>query len=308
MRLIEEFMLLANEIVARHATKRKIPFLYRVHEQPSQEKLERLREFVGAMGYPLPKGDIQPENLKRILAEVRGKPEEELVNTVVLRSMMQARYSTENIGHFGLAAEHYTHFTSPIRRYPDLVVHRLLKRLESGERWKDPAEREKTSSRLERTAEHASVQERIAERAERDSIELKKVEFMERHIGKRFKGRISGVRSFGFFVRLDEYFVEGLVHAHDLEDDYYEFHENSFALIGRNTGRRFRLADPVVVEVTGVNKEERQIDFALVEGPDGKPGGGEKQKKEGAAGRGGDAKARKEPGKSRAPQKKAKRR
>jgi ribonuclease R len=148
MRLIEEFMLLANEIVARHATKRKIPFLYRVHEPPSQEKLERLREFIGAMGYLLPKGDIQPENLKRILAEVRGKPEEELVNTVVLRSMMQARYSIENIGHFGLAAEHYTHFTSPIRRYPDLVVHRLLKRLESGERWKDPAEREKTTSRL----------------------------------------------------------------------------------------------------------------------------------------------------------------
>ena len=308
MRLIEEFMLLANEIVARHATKRKIPFLYRIHEQPSQEKLERLREFVGAMGYPLPKGDIQPDNLKRILAEVRGKPEEELVNTVVLRSMMQARYSTGNIGHFGLAAEHYTHFTSPIRRYPDLVVHRLLKRLESGERWKDPVEREKTSSQLERTAEHASIQERIAERAERDSIELKKVEFMERHIGKRFKGRISGVRSFGFFVRLDEYFVEGLVHAHDLEDDYYEFHENSFALIGRNTGRRFRLADPVVVEVTGVNKEERQIDFTLVEGPDGKPGGGAKKKDEGAAGRGGDSKGRGSSGKSKPPQRKAKRR
>jgi ribonuclease R len=298
MRLIEEFMLLANEIVARHATKRKVPFLYRVHEPPSQEKLERLREFVGAMGYLLPKGDIQPENLKRILAEVRGKPEEELVNTVVLRSMMQARYSIENIGHFGLAAEHYTHFTSPIRRYPDLVVHRLLKRLESGERWKDPAEREKTATRLERTAEHASVQERIAERAERDSIELKKVEFMERHIGQRFKGRISGVRSFGLFVRLDEYFVEGLVHAHDLEDDYYEFHENSFALIGRNTGRRFRLADPVVVEVTGVNKEERQIDFTLVEGPDGKPGGGEKRKEEGASGRPGP-KGRKQAGTSK---------
>lgn len=287
MRLIEEFMLLANEIVARHATKRKIPFIYRIHEAPSAEKLERLRGFVGVMGYRLPKGDIQPEDLKRILAEVRGKPEEELVNTVVLRSMMQARYSTENIGHFGLAAEHYTHFTSPIRRYPDLVVHRLLKRLESGERWKDPAEREKMASRLERTAEHASVQERIAERAERDSIELKKVEFMERHIGQRFKGRVSGVRSFGFFVRLDEYFVEGLVHAHDLEDDYYEFHENDFALLGRNTGRRFRLADPVVVEVTGVNKEERQIDFTLVEGPDGKPGTGEKKKEGGTARRSG---------------------
>ena len=306
MRLIEEFMLLANEIVARHATKRKIPFLYRVHDQPSQEKLERLRGFVGVMGYRLPQGDIQPEDLKRILAEVRGKPEEELVNTVVLRSMMQARYATENIGHFGLAAEHYTHFTSPIRRYPDLVVHRLLKRLESGERWKDPAEREKTSSRLERTAEHTSIQERIAERAERDSIELKKVEFMERHIGKRFKGRISGVRSFGFFVRLDEYFVEGLVHAHDLEDDYYEFHENSFALIGRNAGRRFRLADPVVVEVTGVNKQERQIDFVLVEGPDGKPGTGEKRA-EGAA-RSEGSKGRRQAGKSRSPTSKPKRR
>ncbi len=270
MRLIEEFMLLANEIVARHATKRKIPFIYRVHEQPSQEKLERMRDFVGVMGYRLPKGDIQPDDLKRILGEVRGKPEEELVNTVVLRSMMQARYSTENIGHFGLAAEHYTHFTSPIRRYPDLVVHRLLKRLEAGERWKDPVERERTLDRLAKTAEHASVQERIAERAERDSIELKKVEFMERHIGKQFEGRISGVRSFGFFVRLDEYFVEGMVPVHELQDDYYEFHENSFALIGRNTGRRFRLADPVRVEVTGVDKDERQIDFTLV----GAEGGG----------------------------------
>lgn len=302
-------MLLANEIVARHATKRKIPFLYRVHDQPSPEKLERLREFVGAMGYRLPPGEsIQPEHLKRVLAEVRGKPEEELVNTVVLRSMMQARYATENIGHFGLAAEHYAHFTSPIRRYPDLVVHRLLKRLEAGERWKDPTVREKTLTRLDETAEHASIQERIAERAERDSIELKKVEFMERHIGSRFKGRISGVRSFGFFVRLDQYFVEGLVPAHDLEDDYYEFHENSFALIGRNTGRRFRLADPVVVEVVGVNKEERQIDFTLVEGPDGKPGTGEKKKEAGAPGRGAGSRERRKPGPSRRPQKKAKRR
>lgn len=270
MRLIEEFMLLANEIVARHATKRKIPFVYRIHDQPSPEKLERMREFVGAMGYRLPKGAVQPEDLKRILGEVRGKPEEELVNTVVLRSMMQARYSTENVGHFGLAAEHYTHFTSPIRRYPDLVVHRLLKQVEAGERWKDPVERERVLDSLAKSAEHASIQERIAERAERDSIELKKVEFMERHIGKQFAGRISGVRSFGFFVRLDEYFVEGMVAVHDLQDDYYEFHENSFALIGRNTGRRFRLADPVRVEVTGVDKDERQVDFVLVEPEDGR--------------------------------------
>lgn len=266
MRLIEEFMLLANETVARHALRRKIPFLYRVHDVPSPEKLDRIRQFVGALGYHLPKPrkGPDPQQFAEILRQAKGKREEELINTVILRSMMQARYQVENIGHFGLASDHYTHFTSPIRRYPDLIVHRLVKQLEAGERWKDSDARDRQVAWLVGAAEHCSLKERNATEAERDSIDLKKVEFMQRHIGAEFDGKISGVTAFGFFVRLDEYFVEGLVHVNELEDDYYEFREDQYALLGRNTGRRFRLADPVRVRVGGVNKEARQIDFALV--------------------------------------------
>jgi ribonuclease R len=266
MRLIEEFMLLANETVTRHADRLDVPFIYRIHDRPAPEALGRIRTFLGAMGYTLPPvdGEIDPRQFARIIEQARGRPEEELVNTVILRSMKRARYSAENVGHFGLAAEHYTHFTSPIRRYPDLVVHRLLKRIQAGERWKDEAARERLEARLQTTADHSSARERLAAEAERDSIDLKKVEFMERHLGDEFDGKISGVTSFGLFVRLDEYFVEGLVHMHELEDDYYEFHEDKYALIGRNTGRRYRLADPMRVRVASVNKASRQIDFELV--------------------------------------------
>jgi ribonuclease R len=267
MRLIEEFMLLANEIVARHASEHKIPFIYRVHERPSPEKVERIRRFAAVCGCLLTGSgsEIEPRHLAKLLSDVRGRPEEELINSVVLTSMMRASYQVENSGHFGLAAGHYGHFTSPIRRYPDLVAHRVLKRHEAGERWKDPEHRDTLVARLERTAEHASLRERVADDAERDSIDLKKVEFMERHIGDEFSGCISRVRSFGFFVRLDDYFVDGLVHVSGLDDDYYEFNEDHYALLGQNTGRRFRLADPVRVSVEAVNKDARQIDFALIE-------------------------------------------
>jgi ribonuclease R len=209
-------------------------------------------------------GEIDPRQFARIIEQARRRPEEELVNTVILRSMKRARYSAENAGHFGLATEHYTHFTSPIRRYPDLVVHRLLKRIQSGERWNEPDARERLRDRLQSIADHSSARERLAAEAERDSVDLKKVEFMERHLGDEFDGKISGVASFGLFVRLDEYFVEGLVHMHELEDDYYEFREDEYALIGRNTGRRYRLADPMRVRVASVDKASRQIDFELV--------------------------------------------
>lgn len=265
MRLIEEFMLLANETVARHASRLGVPFIYRVHDRPAPEKIDQIRDFVAALGYRLPrarKGKVDPRVFAEIIEEARGKREEELVNTVILRSMKQARYQVENIGHFGLAASFYTHFTSPIRRYPDLEVHRILKKLQGGERWKQ--DREAQLSRLERIADHSSIEERNAAEAERDSIDLKKVEFMERHLGDEFDGKISGVTSFGIFIRLDQYFVEGLVHLHELSDDYYEFHEDKYALIGRNTGRRFRLADAVRVRVESVNKEKRQIDFVLI--------------------------------------------
>ena len=266
MRLIEEFMLLANETVAHHATKLKVPFVYRVHDRPAPEKIDQIRDFVAALGYQLPKkAKVNPRVFAEIIEQARGKREEELVNTVILRSMKQARYQVDNLGHFGLAADDYTHFTSPIRRYPDLEVHRLLKKIQTGERWK--GEREKQVERLEHVTSHSSVEERNAVEAERDSIDLKKVEFMERHIGDEFDGSISGVTSFGMFVRLNKYFVEGLIHLHDLSDDYYEFHEGKYALIGRNTGRRFRLADPVRVRVESVNKEKRQIDFVLLDQP-----------------------------------------
>lgn len=267
MRLIEEFMLLANETVASHASRLEVPFVYRVHDRPAPERLEQVRGFLAALGYHLPKSEdrLDPKAFAGIIEQARGKPEEELINTVILRSMKQARYQVDNVGHFGLASDEYTHFTSPIRRYPDLAVHRLIKRLESGERWKDAERRSRLRESLERTAEHASVEERVAVQAERDSVDLKKVEFMERHVGDEFDGKISGVTSFGFFVRLDAYFVEGLVHVHDLDDDYYEFREDRYALVGRNTGRRFRLADPVRVKVVGVNKERREIDFELID-------------------------------------------
>jgi ribonuclease R len=266
MRLIEEFMLLANETVAHHATKLKVPFIYRVHDRPAPEKIDQIRDFVAALGYQLPqKAKVNPRVFAEIIEQARGKREEELVNTVILRSMKQARYQVDNLGHFGLAADDYTHFTSPIRRYPDLEVHRLLKKIQTGERWK--GDREKQVERLEHVTSHSSVEERNAVEAERDSIDLKKVEFMERHIGDEFDGSISGVTSFGMFVRLNKYFVEGLIHLHDLSDDYYEFHEGKYALIGRNTGRRFRLADPVRVRVESVNKEKRQIDFVLLDQP-----------------------------------------
>ncbi|HUP20606.1 MAG TPA: ribonuclease R [Gemmatimonadota bacterium] len=267
MRLIEEFMLLANETVARHGTRLEAPFVYRVHDRPDPEKLDRIRQFVGALGHQLPddKGKVEPKAFAALIDEVRGTREEQLVNTIILRSMKQARYQVDNVGHFGLAADDYSHFTSPIRRYPDLMVHRLTKRIEQGERWKDPVDRAEETERLDRASTHSSSRERIAVQAERDSVDLKKVQFMERHVGDEFAGTISGVTSFGLFVRLDEYFVEGLVHMHELSDDYYEFREDSYALLGRNTGRRFRLADSVRVRVAQVDREQRQIDFQLVE-------------------------------------------
>jgi ribonuclease R len=278
MRLIEEFMLLANETVTRYADRFSVPFVYRVHARPAPEALERVRAFVAALGYHLPpaEGELDPKRFAEVLEQARGKREEELINTVILRSMKQARYSAENVGHFGLAASQYTHFTSPIRRYPDLVVHRLLKRILAGERWKKEEARDRLQGRLTAIAEHCSTRERRATAAERDSVDLKKVQFMERHIGQEFDGRVSGVTAFGVFVRLDRWFVEGLVHMHHLDDDYYEFREDQYALIGRNTGRRYRLADPLRVRVASVDHVRRQIDFEPVPadtGAGGKKGG-----------------------------------
>jgi ribonuclease R len=261
--IIEEFMIVANETVATEFYWRKAPFLYRVHEQPDPDKVEELNEFLHRFGYHI-KGslhDIHPKAYQEIIEKVEGRPEERVINTVLLRSMRHARYHPEALGHFGLASKYYSHFTSPIRRYPDLVIHRVIKEyLAKGElskeRW------EKLRKRMDEYGEQSSFREKIAEDAERESLEMKKVEFMERHIGETFDGIISGVTAFGMFVELDNT-VEGLVHVSTMTDDYYEFDEKMIAFIGRHTRKVYKLGDAVKIQVTRVNLEERSIDFEL---------------------------------------------
>src|SRR5690606_29408659 len=226
-RLIEDFMLLANETIARSAARRRLPFIYRIHERPDADRMEQLREFAATFGYRLGRGpEPRPKDLQNLLTRIKGRPEENLLSTVVLRSMKQARYSADNVGHFGLAARHYTHFTSPIRRYPDLVAHRLAARaFIDGERLPETLREEYLAT----VARITSERERVAVEAERDSVDLKKVEFMERHLGDTFSGTISGVTPFGLFVLLDDFFVEGLIHVGTLGDDYYVFLEDQFA-------------------------------------------------------------------------------
>ncbi len=259
-RLIEDFMILANEVVARECESRGLPIPFRIHEPPSETRSEELRTFLASIGYQLPRGRPSPKALQAVLDRAEGRPESTLVSTVVLRSMSRARYAPENVGHFGLASRSYAHFTSPIRRYPDLALHRVVSRclvdgLAPPDRW--------GGERLAEMSEHASDRERLAQQAERDSVELKKVEFMQRHLGDEFDGTISGVTSFGLFVLLDRYFVEGLVHVSWLGDDYYVHSAEGHSWTGRRSGRRFRLGDRVRVRVTRVSKEERRIDFLL---------------------------------------------
>jgi ribonuclease R len=263
-RLIEDFMLLANETIAAWAARGQTPFVYRVHEPPDPTKLEQLTEFAGSLGYRLRAGENpEPRALQALIEAARGQPEEGLLSTVVLRSMKQARYFEKNLGHFGLAARHYTHFTSPIRRYPDLIVHRICARtLIDAQPLPD-----QLRETLPIIARQSSDRERVAVSAERDSIELKKVEFMQRHMDDAFDGTIGGVRAFGFFVLLDDFFVEGLVHVSSLGDDYYVYTEEQYALVGERTRRQFRLGDRVRVRVAAVDLEERRIDFALLAGP-----------------------------------------
>lgn len=259
--LIEDFMLLANEIVAKEGVNRRLPLLYRVHEPPTEDRMRAVRDLLDALGQPLPKGKLGPRTLQKVLDRVKGRPEERLVSTAILRSMSRAHYSPTNGGHFGLATRAYAHFTSPIRRYPDLQVHRvvlraLVEKKDVPEHW---------GAALETIADQASERERLADEAQRDSVALKKVEFMERHLGDDFRGTISGVTAFGFFVTLQDYFVEGLVHVNSMRDDYYVFQDRVHALVGERTGRRFQLGDPVRVQVTRVDKEERQVDFMLLD-------------------------------------------
>jgi len=264
-RIIEEFMIAANEAVARELTAKDFPTLYRVHAGPDEDALQALEPFLLSLGYRLPdnKENLPPLELQRLLESARGKPEERVINRVLLRSMKQAVYQPENIGHFGLASTCYTHFTSPIRRYPDLIVHRMLDRVMRGEKLK-PNERADLLRVLQESGKHTSERERHAMDAEREMVSLKKAQFMMTKMGEEFPGFVNTLASFGFFVELDDYFIEGLVKLSSLTDDDYDYYEKEYLIKGRRHGKRFRLGDNVRVRVAKINAFRSEIDFALV--------------------------------------------
>lgn len=261
--IIEEFMLVANETVAEHFTNLAKEFIYRTHDKPKASKIQELNEFVHNFGLHI-KGagdDIHPKSLQQLLKQVEGEPHQRLINTVTLRSMKQAKYTDTNSGHFGLAAKFYTHFTSPIRRYPDLLVHRFITywlEKDAPKTWRAQVKR------LKDLAEHCSRREREAEEAERETVDMKKVEFMEGHLGETFAGIISGVTAFGLFVELENS-VEGLVHISNMHDDYYQYNEKLYSLVGERKRKVYRLSDSVRVKLIKVNKDERTMDFLLEE-------------------------------------------
>jgi ribonuclease R len=268
--LIEEFMLLANRTVAEsigkvkkrpgQSTKAKT-FVYRVHDQPDPTKLEMLREFVVKFGYKMKtsgtKGAIS-KSLNSLMDDCQGKKEQKLIETVALRAMMKAKYSTHNIGHYGLAFDYYTHFTSPIRRYPDTMVHRLLTKYQDGAR-------SANQDKYEELSEHSSDMEQIAQQAERDSIKYKMVEFMEDKIGNEYDAHISGIQSYGIYCEIDENHCEGMVPMRDLDDDYYDFDERNYCLVGRRHHHKYQLGDAIRIKVARANLEKRQLDFSIAD-------------------------------------------
>lgn len=269
-KLIEEFMLLANETVAEHFHWMDVPFLYRIHQDPKEEKLRQFFDFISTFGIVVKgKGnEIHPHALQEILEEIEGRPEELVISTLMLRSMQQAKYSPESLGHFGLSTEFYTHFTSPIRRYPDLIVHRLIRKYLIEGRTDDKTIG-KVDAFLPDAAEHTSDRERRAVDAERDTDDLKKAEYMKQYIGETYEGVIAGVMNFGMFVELPNT-IEGLVHISNMTDDHYQYNERHMALIGERTGNVFRIGDPIEIKVMDVNIEERLIDFQVIGMPERK--------------------------------------
>jgi len=274
-RLIEEFMLLANQTVARHikniSPKKSnlLPFIYRIHEKPDEQKMLRFFELLSALEIPYkPVKRISSKYFQHILTSIKGSNEETVIEEVALRSMMKAIYSEKNLGHFGLGFKDYTHFTSPIRRYPDLVVHRLLK-LYADEEQTMPSN---LLTQLQKTTKQATKMERLAMEAERESIKLKKAEYLANFVGETFNGLVSGILPFGFFVELHETFIEGRIRLEDMLDDFYIHDEKSFSLIGRDSEKVIRLGDEVKIRVENVDTERKMIDFVLLENLSDEPG------------------------------------
>lgn len=261
-KIIEDFMLLANETVAEEYFWRELPFLYRTHEVPDEEKIRKLSTFINNFGYNIHvRNEVQPKEIQKLLCKVEGTPEEAMISRLALRSMKQAKYTTENTGHFGLAAKYYTHFTSPIRRYPDLQIHRIIKENLRGKL---------TESRIEHydkilpeVATQCSERERLADETEREVVKLKKAEYMKSHIGEEYEGVISGITKWGIYVELPNT-VEGLVHVTDMWDDHYNFIEQTYEMVGEHTGKTYKLGQTVKIRVTDADRLLRTVNFELV--------------------------------------------
>jgi ribonuclease R len=264
-RIIEEFMLLANETVAARLDERAVPALHRVHEAPDVKKVDDFEVFITTLGYSLAASGhaVRPKHFQKLIDRIRGTPEERPIAALMLRTMQKARYDAASLGHFGLAAESYTHFTSPIRRYPDLVVHRMLRESMRGEIARP--RHEDLEEELPEVARHTSEMERRADEAERELLQWKKVRFMADKVGDEYDGYITGVAPFGLFIELIEHYVEGLVHISSMADDYYRFVEQQHVLRGENTKKVYRLGDKAQVQVVRVDMERRQVDLGLVD-------------------------------------------
>ena len=272
-KIIEECMILANVAAAKLVINAEIPSLFRVHDRPDEDRMNNLRSILSELGLSLGGGaNPTPKDIAKLMVDVEARPDHEMLQTVILRSMKQAIYDPENRGHFGLALDEYAHFTSPIRRYPDLLLHRAIKWVLANEQHKTSKTggHRYTTSEMLYFGEHCSMTERRADEAVRDVVDWLKCDYMQDHVGEVFNGTISSVVNFGFFVRLDDLFIDGLVHVSSLENDYYIYDASRNRLIGENTRFSYRLGDKVQVKVDNVNPEERKIDFSLV-GSNNKP-------------------------------------
>ncbi|HNX29425.1 MAG TPA: ribonuclease R [Syntrophomonadaceae bacterium] len=259
--IIEDFMIGANEVVAEHIYRAQMPILYRVHQKPDEDALAKLNQVLGVFGMKVDGRAVDPKTYQKILAQIKGRPEEPMIAMMLLRSMKHASYMPEALGHFGLASRYYCHFTSPIRRYPDLIVHRVLSEMLDGTM--NEARRSKLEKRMAAAGEHCSMQEIKAEEAERELTDIKKAQYMEQFIGDEFEARIVSVHPFGLFVQLDNT-VEGLIHVSSIADDYYEFNDRNHTLQGRHTGHKFAIGGQVRVQLVRVDVDEARIDFELI--------------------------------------------